>query len=137
MKVVINKCYGGFSLSPKAVKLLADKRGQKCYFFESSYDNKTGEHKYIPLSEGFPEGLFWSAFSTKNPNEKNYSKYYLDSRPSDRSNPLLVEVVETLGADADGACAELKVVDIPDGVEYDIEEYDGMEHIAEKHRTWG
>jgi len=30
----------------------------------------------------------------------------------------------------------LKIVDIPDGVEWEIEEYDGMEWVAEKHRTW-
>ena len=24
-----------------------------------------------------------------------------------------------------------------DGIEYSIEEYDGMEHVAEAHRTWG
>jgi hypothetical protein len=30
----------------------------------------------------------------------------------------------------------LEIVEIPDDVEYTIEEYDGLEHIAEKHRTW-
>jgi hypothetical protein len=28
------------------------------------------------------------------------------------------------------------VVEIPDGTDYEISEYDGNEHIAEKHRTW-
>ena len=32
--------------------------------------------------------------------------------------------------------SELKVVEIPDDVEYDIQEYDGNEWVAEKHRTW-
>jgi hypothetical protein len=28
------------------------------------------------------------------------------------------------------------VVEIPDGVEWEIAEYDGLEWVAEKHRTW-
>lgn len=53
-----------------------------------------------------------------------------------RNNPILVEIVEQLGEAADGRFAELKVVEIPDDVEWGIEEYDGDEYIAEKHRTW-
>ena len=33
--------------------------------------------------------------------------------------------------------AELKIVDIPDGVNWEVEEYDGNEWIAETHRRWG
>lgn len=33
-KVVINKCFGGFSISKKAVKMLAEMEGRKCYFFK-------------------------------------------------------------------------------------------------------
>ena len=35
-----------------------------------------------------------------------------------------------------GKHATLKIVKIPDGVEWEIEEYDGREWISEKHRTW-
>jgi len=49
---------------------------------------------------------------------------------------VLVDVVETLGAEADGQYAELAVVEIPDGISYEIAEYDGIEHIAETHRSW-
>jgi hypothetical protein len=45
-------------------------------------------------------------------------------------------VVLELGEAANGRCAELKVVEIPDDVEWQIEEYDGLEWVAEKHRTW-
>jgi hypothetical protein len=55
----------------------------------------------------------------------------------DRSNPKLVKCIETLGKDANGSCAELRIVDVPDNIDWYIEEYDGVEHIAEKHRTWG
>ena len=54
-----------------------------------------------------------------------------------RDHPLLVRVVEEMGAAADGVLAILKVVEVPDGVEYEIEECNGVEHVAEKHRTWG
>jgi hypothetical protein len=54
----------------------------------------------------------------------------------ERNNPILVEIVEQLGEAADGGFAELKVVEIPDDVKWQIEEYDGNEWVAEKHRTW-
>jgi hypothetical protein len=48
----------------------------------------------------------------------------------------LVAVVEKLGEKADGFCATLKVVEIPEDVDWEIGEYDGNEWVAEKHRTW-
>ena len=54
----------------------------------------------------------------------------------DRDNPKLVECVEKLGDAANGFCASLKVVEIPDGTKYEIEEYDGIEEVAEYHRRW-
>ena len=53
-----------------------------------------------------------------------------------RNNPILVEIVEQLGEAADGGYAELKVVEIPDDVQWQIDEYDGNEWVAEKHRIW-
>lgn len=53
-----------------------------------------------------------------------------------RDNPKLVECVEKLGEKANGLCAKLKVVEIPDDVEWELYEYDGFESIHEKHRVW-
>lgn len=47
----------------------------------------------------------------------------------------LVAVVEALGGRM-GPGTELKVVEIPADVRWQVEEYDGSEHIAEVHRTW-
>lgn len=53
-----------------------------------------------------------------------------------RDDPTLIEIVETLGTEAEGKYANLKIVEVPDDVEWHIYEYDGLEHIAENHRTW-
>ena len=48
MKIVINTCFGGFSLSRKAVERMAQLQGRKCYAFK--YDIKT--YKYTPIKPG-------------------------------------------------------------------------------------
>lgn len=53
-----------------------------------------------------------------------------------RTCPIMVRVVEELGTNASADYAELKVVEIPDGVNWEIKDYDGCEWIAEVHRTW-
>lgn len=136
MKIVINTTYGGFNLSAKAVKWLADKRGKTCHFFKSSYDTVTLKYNYAPITEVFPQGLFWSAFSTDKPTVENYDEYSLHSRKENRADPLLIQLVEELGQEANGTYCKLKVVEIPDGVNYQISEFDGQEWIAEAHRTW-
>lgn len=60
---------------------------------------------------------------------KHYSKI-------PRNDTNLVQVVEELGKKADTPYSELNIVDIPDDVKWDIHDYDGMEHVYEKHRTW-
>jgi hypothetical protein len=49
---------------------------------------------------------------------------------------VLVQIVRELGAEADSKFANLKIVEIPADVEWEIGEYDGREWVAEKHRTW-
>lgn len=152
MRILINKCFGGFGLSALAVKAIAERQGKKCFFFKS--DLRTEKHTPI---DGVPTDGWWTAFSVNNPDEllarrsdwfqmtieerqehnKIYESIHLDSRPENRIDPVLISVVEELGEEANGDSAELKIVEIPDGVEYSIEDYDGLEHIAEKHRTWG
>jgi hypothetical protein len=53
-----------------------------------------------------------------------------------RDNTQLVSVVQALGSEASGAYARLKIVEVPDDVEWTIHEYDGIEWVAEVHRTW-
>jgi len=59
--------------------------------------------------------------------------YYYDIP---RDCPVLVAMVEEQGTAINGAFSDLKVVEIPDGINWYIEDYDGREHVAERHRTW-
>lgn len=154
MKIVVNKCYGGFGLSPEAVERYAKKKGRKCFFFSLNIGENS---RYSPLEkEDISRGMIWAAFDTPNkaqfkypanwgelPLEErkkindNYSKHEIPSGGEiDRSDPDLVAVVEALGKKASGMFAELKIVTIPDDVDWEIEEYDGMESVHEKHRSW-
>jgi hypothetical protein len=53
-----------------------------------------------------------------------------------RDDPHLIATVLELGKAANTRYSELKVVEVPEGVEWQIAEYDGWEHVAETHRTW-
>lgn len=55
----------------------------------------------------------------------------------DRNDPILIQVVEQMGVDdAGGRYACLKIVEVPDDVEWEVAERDGKEWVAECHRTW-
>ena len=58
------------------------------------------------------------------------------SRNIPRDDEHLIAVVELMGSAADGEYAELKIVEVPDDVNWYVEEYDGKEWVAERHRTW-
>ena len=138
MKIVINQCFGGFGLSPRAIKRLAELRGKDCYFFLSKYSRKSG-NEYTPISLEELEKknpMFWVAFDIPEASSKSYEKHALSDGDCERNDPLLIQVVEELGEKANGMCARLNIVDIPDGISWEISEYDGNEHVAESHRTW-
>ena len=54
----------------------------------------------------------------------------------DREDPDLIWAVETLGNDSGTAWSKLKVVSIPNDVQYTIVDYDGVESVHEVHRKW-
>ena len=120
MKIVINVCYGGFGLSDAAYEFLI-KKGVPA----KQYEEGVIDSGYIIYNEPDDDDIV----------RLRGAKYW-DNHQLKRNDPRLVELVETLGNKANRNYAELKVVEIPDGVEWEIEEYDETEWIAEKHRTW-
>jgi hypothetical protein len=53
-----------------------------------------------------------------------------------RDNPIIIECIEKFGNKVNGYGSNLKIVEIPDGVEWEINRSEGEEWVAEKHRTW-
>jgi hypothetical protein len=115
MKLVINKCFGGYGLSRKAVLRL---RELGC----------EGANNDVLCDEVWPD--------TGETNNSAALDYGLGDEIS-RDDPLLVQVVEELGEEANGPHASLKIIEIPDGTDWVINNYDGMESVHERHCSWG
>ena len=119
MKILINKCYGGFGLSQKAIKWLIDNKGWKVK--SENYDDDS-----IKITKYSKDNIKFFG-----------GEYSILSYCLDRTDKDVIECVETLGSDANGRFSDLKIIEIPDDIEYEIDEYDGIESISEKHMSWG
>lgn len=133
MKVVINRCFGGFGLSPLAVKEYLKRKGKECFCYDNSFSEKMKKVDYEKAD-------IFVVYSTKDLGEEitweDLKESYFRERDIPRNDADLVEVVKLLKDKADGRCASLKIVEIPDDVEWEISDYDGLETVKEKHRSW-
>jgi len=133
MKIVINKCFGGFGLSPKAVKRYAELKGIEVFIYKQKYDEAPVE---ISEAECLDKSVFCHYTTKRISTEKELNKNYFSYYDISRTDPCLIQTVEELGEEADGDFANLSVIEIPDGINYKISEYDGQESVEESHRSW-
>ena len=136
MKLVLNKQFGGYNLSQTVIMLYAERVGKKLYAYYQDYgrDNSSGvyyvrDKKKVTLMGDFP--LYQTKdygdvyyFDYKGDHDK-WSSTFFDMSQVERDDETLIEIVEQLGAGANGFLADLRVVEIPDGSYYHIDEYDG------------
>ena len=113
IKIVINSDFGGFGLSDEAIREYALRKGY------TLVEEKRDQYGFTNFYKG----------------EISDENFFFES-DIPRDDELLVEIVQRMGAAANGKFSSLKVVEIPDGVNWYIEEYDGREHVAERHQTW-
>jgi hypothetical protein len=101
MKIVVNRCFGGFSVSEAVYKEI---------------------------------GVEWDGFGyLENEDLGITSDHYMDYRAA----KALIDAIEKIGeGEAGGSMSELRVKEIPDNVDWEISNYDGMESIEEVHRSW-
>lgn len=142
MKIVINSDFGGFSLSPAGCRKYLELKGKDAFFYGYQMTEKT--YRKMTEEETQASGMFFMVFTKDfgdefkgDLNDRDETEtYHFSCRDIPRDDPDLVTVVETLGPAACGYCASLTVVEIPNGVDWQLEDYDGSEWISEKHRTW-
>lgn len=114
-RIIINNCIGGFGLSREAIYRYAELKGL------SPFEQKD------PMFPGDEELYFYHSDS---------KELFFDWEIK-RDDWALVKVVEELGDKVNARHAQLKIVEIPDGVQWHIVEPEGCsEYIAENHRTW-
>ena len=114
-KVVVNACFGGFGLSDKAISRYSELKGINL----------------VPISDTNLSGrLHWYIDGIED------NDHYFYDGDLDRTDPFLVQVVEELGYEANGNCARLRVADVPDDVNWYIDDYDGRETVREISRSW-
>jgi hypothetical protein len=118
MKVAINTCFGGFGLSEPAFEKLLERKG-------IAFEKEEGESRFIGPSY-YKEGMCGD--------DEGYLAQY--EFYADRSDPDLIAVIEEMGVAANSWAADITIVEIPDDVKWYVHEYDGLEHVAEEHRTW-
>lgn len=54
-----------------------------------------------------------------------------------RSDPRLIAAIEKIGEEkASGPLSKIQVIEVPDGIDWELDEYDGLESIHEVHRSW-
>ncbi len=113
MKVAINQCYGGFSISYRALDEILTRKGIK--FDRVHFGN--GRH-FSYYTQGCEH------------TDANYIRHNHLLLGADRTDPILIEVIEELGEDANGHLAHIVIMDIPDSTEWHIVNDDGMEHVV-------
>lgn len=137
MKVILNKCYGGFCVSQEAYELYAKKKGIKIFPYMIKFDNGTGKCQKANDINSVITTYFtkdFGYFVETSDDDLKGKRFYLDGEY--REDPVLIEVVEELGDRASGRFSKLVVVDIPDGMEYEIDDYDGIETLHQKIEKW-
>ena len=120
MKIAINTCFGGFGISNEAFEKLLDRKG-------IAFDKVEPEEGRSIIGATYYEAGYSGV------NEHYLSDYDMTSN---RSDPDLIAVIEEMGEKANSWAADIRIVEVPDDVKWHIHEYDGLEHVAEDHRTW-
>ena len=132
MKIVINSCYGGFSLSPKGERRYLELKGLPSYFYhQTAYKFNDGKTEFTRIDniDDVPDFFFYCTTCDQGKTISDYPKDIFHCRDLERSDPILVQVVEELGAESFGKCAKLEIVDVGSGRWFKIDEYDGYEDV--------
>lgn len=135
-KVILNKSYGGFGISRMGYELYAKKKNLDLYMYETEFK---GEHCFYKKTDN--DALFTQYFTKDfgdnvDISEEDYKNYNLYLDKGYREDPILIEVIEELKEKANSNFSDLKIVEIPDDLDYVIDDYDGLETLHQRVQEW-
>lgn len=135
MKIVINDCYGGFSLSYEAMALYLAIKFKKAYFYAELHESGNNRSfKRIPFRnlKAVENNYHYIYCTTEDQGEEldHSPTNIFNGRDVDRTDPDLISVIEFLGSNkASGKYAKLIIKEVDDGTMYRIDAYDGYEEV--------
>ena len=133
MKLVINSCYGGFHLSPKALKRYLELKGKNAYFYkQTKYEYRDGIYEFTRIDDidAIKSSLFIYCTTIDYGKVTNtYPSGPFADCPIKRNDKHLIQTIEELGEEANTTVSRLTIVEIENGRWYKINEYDGYESI--------
>ena len=123
--VVYNSCFGGFSLSKKALLWLAEHGHAEALAEIATQEDQAKSSPKDEFDKWANER--WQNGDTSNNPPGRYS--WIPSKMN-RADPLLVQCVKILRDEASGECAALSLKELPSGARYRIDAYYGNESIT-------
>lgn len=133
MKLVINSCYGGFRLSPKALKRYLELKGKNAYFYKQTkhkYKDGIDEFTRIDNIDSIKSILFIICTTIDYGKITNtYPSRAFADCSIQRNDKHLIQVVEELGEEANSSVSRLTIVEVENGRYYKIDRCDGYESI--------
>ena len=127
-KIVYNACFGGFSLSDAAIMRYAEIKGITLY---PHVEERFGRTTYYlcPPEEYFRINAEEANGPVRPGRFERSNALYFSDCDFERTDPVLVQVVEELGGKANGSSAALRIAKVRAGTRYRIDEYDGSESV--------
>ena len=146
-KIVIDE-YGGFNLSVLAIDYYATLKGIKIFsykriFEETNIDEYKENYRLIDPSENIEyNGMndiynFTMYLGDEFTTIQEFDFWFIEDFNIKRNDPFLIKTMEDLGEKINGYYTKLKIVEIPDDVEWVVRNEGGYgEYVSEKCRTW-
>lgn len=150
-KVIINKCFGGYGFVPFTIQQYADAKGIKLYWYTRDCSRDVGRAKEALISTTIDEinqrdDLLMDVYPIMRDmgdafilawGENSDLIFEMPPKEMSRVDPVLIEIIERYGDQNVHGCYAPKVVEVPDGVAWVVEEYDGFESLHEAHLIFG
>ena len=136
MRIVISKWYP-FEISHNGIKRYAEIKGIELYPYCPLNRNKPSDYFLLTETDDINpnESVHWATRKLDPMTYEKLMKYEFWGQDIERNDPALIQMVEELGKES-SPFSELKIIEIPDDVDFKIICCDDAEMVVDKNRVW-